>query len=257
MSIRYDLIKCCWMLVVAGVGLLGLSCQRDATTDAVDAKGNTVDVEIESVKEMNLLPDAAEYGIDVSHHNGKIDWERVKETPLLFVYVKATEGATYVDNRYKENFRSAKKAGYKVGSYHFFRMTSSAHDQFANFKKTVDREKQDLIPMVDVETSDKYSAKELRDSLNVFIGLVREYYGVRPMIYATNRSYNELCGGLYPSYHLYIGRYGDNPPVIKGSGQYSIWQYTEKGRIEGIPKPVDMARFNPIYSIKDVEYGHR
>ena len=197
---------------------------------------------------------SCDYGIDVSHHNGIIDWDKVSFTPLLFVYIKATEGATYVDRRYIENFEGAKNAGFKVGSYHFFRMTSSAHDQFANFKKNIDREKQDLIPMVDVETSDRHSARELRDSLNVFIGLVRDYYGVRPMIYATNRSYNELCGGLYHSYHLYIGRYGNKAPEIRGKGTYTIWQYTDTARIEGIPKPVDKARFNPQYSINDIIY---
>lgn len=108
--------------------------------------------------------------------------------------------------------------------------------------------------MVDIETSDKHPARELRDSLNVFVGLVREYYGVRPMIYATNRSYIELCGGLYPSYHLYIGRYGNKAPIVKGKGGYTLWQYTETAHIDGIPKPVDKARFNPRYSIDDILY---
>lgn len=196
----------------------------------------------------------ADFGIDISHHNGSIDWEKVSHTPLLFVYIKATEGATHLDKRYLENITGAKNVGYKVGSYHFFRMSSSAHDQFRNFKKNVDREEQDLIPMVDVETSDRHSARELRDSLNMFIGLVKEYYGVRPMIYATNRSYNELCGGMYPSYYLYIGRYGNNAPKIRGKGQYTIWQFTETGRIDGIPKPVDKAKFNPHFSIEDIKY---
>ncbi len=191
----------------------------------------------------------------MSHHNGIIDWEKVASTPLLFVYIKATEGATHVDKRYKTNIEGAKSAGYKVGSYHFFRMTSSAHDQFANFRRTVDLKEQDLIPMVDVETSDKHSAKEMRDSLNVFIGLVRKYYGVRPMIYATNRSYNELCEGHYPSYPLYIGRYGNKAPKIKGKGIYTIWQYTENGSLDGIPKPVDKAKFNPRSSIEDILYN--
>ncbi len=226
-------------------GLILMSC----------SSRNANSTESENPSEISSLEvQESDYGIDVSHHNGEINWKKVSATPLLFVYIKATEGATHIDKRYFENFEGAKKAGYKVGSYHFFRMTSSAHDQFANFKKTVNREKQDLIPMVDVETSDKHSAKELRDSLNVFIGLVREYYGVRPMIYATNRSYNELCEGLYPSYHLYIGRYGNKAPQVKGKGVYTIWQYTETARIDGIPKPIDKARFNPHNSISDILY---
>lgn len=203
----------------------------------------------------DTLPDKntkAEFGIDVSHHNGDIDWDKVSSTPLLFVYIKATEGASHMDKKYFKNFNGAKSVGYKVGSYHFFRMTSSAHAQFENFKKVAIADQQDLIPMVDVETSDKHSPKELRDSLNVFIGLIKKHYGRAPMIYATNRSYNELCGGYYSSYHLYIGRYGKKSPQIKGKGQYTIWQYTESGHINGIPKPVDKAKFNPQYSLKDI-----
>ena len=72
------------------------------------------------------------------------------------------------------------------------------------------------------------------------------------MIYATNKSYNQICGGLYGAYHLYIGRYGKNPPSLKGKGQYTIWQYTESARIDGIPKPVDKAVFNKEYTINDI-----
>ena len=236
------------MIRLSLLSLIGLILMSCSSRDSISVGHETVSNEPEREASTN------NYGIDISHHNGKIDWEKVSSTPLLFVYIKATEGATHVDKRYLENFEGAKEAGYKVGSYHFFRMTSSAHEQFTNFKKIVDRDKQDLIPMVDIETSDKHSAKELRDSLNVFIGLVRDYYGVRPMIYATNQSYNELCGGLYPSYHLYIGRYGNNAPRLKGKGVYTIWQYTETARIDGIPKPVDKARFNPRNSISDILY---
>ena len=193
------------------------------------------------------------FGIDISHHNGVINWKKVAgTTSLLFVYIKATEGSNYVDPLYHNNLRDAKENGFKVGSYHFFRMTSSAHGQFDNFKKNVDSTKQDLIPMVDVETNDNHSNKELRDSLNVFIDLIKLHYGHAPMIYATNKSYNQLCGGLYGSYHLYIGRYGKNPPSLKGKGKYTIWQYTENAKIDGIPKPVDKAIFNEEYTISDI-----
>lgn len=198
--------------------------------------------------------DNGSFGIDVSHHNGKINWSEVKRNfKLQFVYVKATEGATYVDASYARNIAGARKAGFLVGSYHYFRMTSSAHDQFKNFVKTIGDNKQDLLPMVDVETTDRHSRKETQDSLNVFIRLVKAHFGRAPMIYATNRSYNEICAPDYNNYHLYIGRYGKNPPRIVGKGQYSIWQYSEKGRLKGIPKPVDLAKFNPRYSIKDIK----
>ena len=194
-------------------------------------------------------------GIDVSHHNGNISWETVrKDKRVQFVYIKASEGKTYVDPKYKMNIQNAQKYGIKVGSYHFFRMTSGAHEQFRHFKKVVNKEKQDLIPMIDVETTDRHSVKETRDSLRVFLKLVEKHYGVKPMIYGTNRSYNTICGIWFNRYKLYLGRYGQNPPLIRGREHYLIWQYSEEGKIKGIPKLVDLCRFHPKHSIKDIIY---
>ena len=110
-------------------------------------------------------------GIDVSHHQGKINWSKVQKScpNLKFVYVKATEGKTYVDPRYEENVKGASKVGFKVGVYHFFRMTSGAREQFANFNAAIAKVGIDLIPMVDIETSDKQSVREVKDSLMVFV----------------------------------------------------------------------------------------
>ena len=191
-------------------------------------------------------------GIDVSHHQGDINWKEVAREKIGFVYIKATEGATYTDSMFHKNVSGAIDAGMLVGAYHYFRMTSSATEQFKNFKESVGRYKMQLVPMVDVETSDGKPVKQLQDSLDVFIKLLKEEFGCPPMIYGTQRSYNTYCAPKYNNYHLYIGRYGDNPPEIKGTGTYSIWQYTESAYVKGIPKPVDMCRFNPKYSINDI-----
>ena len=195
-------------------------------------------------------------GIDVSHHQGKINWSKVQKScpNLKFVYVKATEGKTYVDPRYQENVKGARKAGFKVGVYHFFRMTSGAREQFANFNAAIAKVGIDLIPMVDVETSDKHSIREVKDSLRVFVNLVKEMYGVDPMIYGTNRSYNELCAPDFNHLLMYIGRYGENRPVVKGPSHYYIWQYSEKGSIDGIPKPVDLCRFHKDADVSKIDY---
>lgn len=194
-------------------------------------------------------------GIDVSHHNGQISWNLVKKNKKIkFVYIKASEGKTYVDPQYQRNIRNARKAGLKVGSYHFFRMTSGAHAQFQHMKSVIKKNEQDLIPMIDVETTDHYPVKQTRDSLRVFLKLVERHYGVKPMIYGTNRSYNTICGIWFNRYKLYLGRYGSNPPKIRGSEHYLIWQYSEKGKIKGIPKSVDLCRFHPKHSIKDISY---
>ena len=173
---------------------------------------------------------------------------------IQFVYIKATEGKTHTDKRYKENISEARKYGLKVGSYHYFRMTSGAHEQFKHLSKVIVKSEQDLIPMIDVETADKHPISEVRNSLRVLLRLVENHYGVKPMIYGTNRSYNEICGIWFNRYKLYLGRYGENPPIIRGSEHYYIWQYSENGTIKGIPKPVDLCRFHPDHNIEGITY---
>jgi lysozyme len=85
-------------------------------------------------------PDKGVFGIDVSHHQKQIDWKKVKSSKkrkIEFVYVKATEGASYEDKNYKKYFYEAKENGFLVGSYHYFRTTSSVEEQFRNFSNTV------------------------------------------------------------------------------------------------------------------------
>lgn len=192
-------------------------------------------------------------GIDVSHHQGRIHWEEVAKEKIDFVYIKATEGATYIDPYFHYNMKGATDVGFLVGAYYYFRMTSSALEQFDNFKSTLKGYTLSLVPMIDVETSDGKSVGELQDSLNVFIKLLKEEYGCPPMIYGTQRSYNSYCAPIYNNYHLYIGRYGPNEPVIKGNGTYTIWQYTEDAIVRGIPKPVDMCKFNSKYSLLNIK----
>ena len=168
---------------------------------------------------------------------------------LSFVYIKCTEGATFVDPKFKANVEGARSQGYNVGGYHYFRMTSSAHDQFAHFKQQLDGVDCNLIPMVDVEKNDGKTREELQDSLHVMLDLLEAAYGVKPVLYGLNASYNRLCAPEFNGYTLYIGRYGDDSP---GAGRYAIWQYSISGIIKGIPQPVDLCRFHPDTDLEDI-----
>ena len=193
-------------------------------------------------------------GIDVSHHQGNIDWKTVKENApdLAFVYIKCTEGKDYIDPNFRVNAKGASSQGFKVGAYHYFRMTSSAHEQFRNFKAQMKKVHFDLIPMVDVETSDGKARKQVQDSLRVLLKLLEKEYGCKPMIYGTNSSFNADCAPEFNDYPMYIGRYGSDAPVVKGQSHYTIWQYSETCKIKGIPHYVDACRFHSDCSINDI-----
>ena len=199
----------------------------------------------------------APVGIDVSHHQGFIEWSRViaDRPDIQFVYVKLTEGASHIDSRAAKNVSGAASVELPVGGYHYFRMTSGAKEQFEHFKKNLDHcmhgQRHVLIPMVDVETADGHKVQEVQDSLRVLLTLLEKYYGKKPMIYGTMRSYNTLLAPDFNDHPLYIGRFGTNEPEVN-NGDYTVWQFSEKGHIDGIPKSVDFCRFHKRVNINDI-----
>jgi lysozyme len=195
------------------------------------------------------------YGIDVSHHQGKIEWGKVKKwknKKLDFVYIKATEGATYIDKTYKTNIKEAKENDFLVGSYHYFRTTSSIENQFQNFIKTIDKSEQDLIPLIDLEEKTNWTNKEFHKNFKAFLNMVENYFGQKPMIYTVNSFYNLNLSGKYKEYHFLIGRYGENAPNMRDKTSWTIWQFSETGKVEGIPMDVDIDVINNKYNLQDL-----
>lgn len=183
------------------------------------------------------------YGLDLSHYQGDIDWTKVKSWnghDIQFVYIKATEGSDLLDAKYAYNIREAKKNNHMVGSYHFFRTTSSVKDQFEFFKKKVAKDKQDLIPMIDIEDNKKnLSSKVFNERLQEFLFLIEEYYGRKPLLYSTQRFYNTYLKDKYLNYYWSIARYNTIPPNLLDSNKWTLWQFTNKGIVDGIPTHVD------------------
>jgi len=184
-------------------------------------------------------------GIDISSHQGMIDWAKVcSDKDIRFVYIKATEGATYRSPHYAYNVTQARRHGVLVGSYHYLTSSSSIDEQFDNFSKFALKSVQDLIPMLDVEVRGNWSRSQLIDSVDKFCELVEVHYGVQPMIYSTMGFYNKNLTPHFNKHHLYIGRYSSAEPEINWEGEYTIWQYSETGIIPGIDAYVDLCRFS-------------
>ena len=183
-------------------------------------------------------------GIDISSYQGYIDWAKVSsDKDIRFVYIKATEGATYRSPHYAHNITQARRYGLLVGSYHYLTSTSTIDEQFKNFSTYALRTVQDLMPMLDVEVRGNWSRSELIDSVDKFCELVEDYYGVQPMIYSTMGFYNKNLTPHFNKHKLYIGRYSNSEPEINWEGEYTIWQYSESGIIPGIDAYVDLCRY--------------
>jgi len=192
-------------------------------------------------------------GIDVSSHQGEINWEKVTANDdIRFAYIKATEGATYRSPHYVDNVDQARHYGLLVGSYHYLSTTSTISQQYANFVQAMSAVPQDLIPMIDVEDRGNWSRSQLIDSLSLLADMLERHYRHKPMIYSTMDFYNQNLSPQFNKYPLYIGRYSSAKPSISWEGDYTIWQFSEDGIMAGINVYVDMARFHPDHDLPEL-----
>lgn len=192
-------------------------------------------------------------GIDVSHYQGEIDWQAVvKNTPISYAYLKATEGATLVDDTYQRNLREARQAGLMVGSYHFYRPNTNWREQLKNLTENVNPKEQDLVPIIDIEHKGNVSDKKFIEDLRAFLEEVRKYYGAKPLLYTFQNFYNKHLAGAFPDHHWMIAKYKTDMPQLTDNQRYIIWQYTAKGRITGIKGNVDRSRLMDGFQLSQI-----
>ena len=197
------------------------------------------------------------HGIDLSHYQGQVFWETVGEnTKMAYVYLKATEGGDRVDDLYERNIQLAHRHGLKVGSYHFFRPRTPLKQQLENFRVQCRPGEQDLIPMLDVETTGGLPTEEFCDSLITFLGMMEREYRQAPLLYTYRNFYNHHLVGKVDDYKLMIAMYLPEEPVLADGRDITMWQYTSKGQIMGIKGYVDKSRFMGKHGLKDIRFRH-
>jgi lysozyme len=188
------------------------------------------------------------HGIDVSKYQQIIAWDVVKEMKvknirLGFAFIKATEGIANTDAQFNRNWKKSKQAGIIRGAYHFFLATKDGKEQAENFIKSVKLEKGDLPPVVDVEQSYGVSNAVLQAELKEWLMVVENYYGAKPIIYTNVDFYKRTLGKDFDSYPLWAAHYFqyDEPRI---SRNWTLWQHSEQGRVNGILSKVDFNVFN-------------
>lgn len=193
-------------------------------------------------------------GIDVSRYQGLINWEQVATQEVSYAYMKATEGETLVDVTYAYNIKEARKHGLSVGSYHFYRPNISIDAQYNNMTRTIIKEDQDLVPIIDIEHRGNVSNEKFVADLKVFVERITQYYGKKPLLYTFHNFYNKYLVGLFPEHHWMIARYRSDAPTLNDGKEYIMWQYTSSGSILGIKGPVDRSRIMEGFHLQQVAF---
>lgn len=186
-------------------------------------------------------------GIDVSKYQGTINWTKVaKDSTIRFVYIKATEGTSIQDPMYRTNLTKARKAGLLVGSYHLYSSKTTAYQQMENIRKMIKKDEQDLVPVLDIEGH--HSGRLYMERVDKLLELMENEYGVKPMIYTSEKLYKtHFAGKKYSKYHIFIANYRGYPTT-----RFTLWQYTEKGHCSGIGGNVDFSRIHRNHTLSDI-----
>jgi lysozyme len=180
-------------------------------------------------------------GIDVSNHQGVIQWEKLPSQGVDFAYIKATEGGDFVDKAFQRNWQAAGKADIKRGAYHFFTLCKSGQEQAANFTRNVPFDQFSLPPAVDLEflgnCENKLSTLQLRSELSQYLDLIEAKYKQKAVLYLT-KEFDEK---------YQISKNFDQPFWLRsivrepdfGHRPWYLWQMSNFRRLDGISGRVD------------------
>ncbi|MEW4371745.1 GH25 family lysozyme [Paenibacillus kandeliae] len=188
-------------------------------------------------------------GIDVSHYQGAIDWHKVKAAGKVFVFVKASQGANSQDETFSSNVQGARAAGLLVGAYHFLTATSvaAAQAEAAHFISVVQSVGSLALPFVmDYENNpSNVDRATINEVALAFLQHVERLSGRKPLVY-TGNAFGQNFDAALGTYDLWIARYsnGMSPEDTTAWKQWTFWQYSDAGQVDGISGTVDLNQFH-------------
>ena len=180
-------------------------------------------------------------GIDISAHNGEVDFRRLaEEGEVDFVYIKATEGTDFVDRNFIRNATALARHGIPAGAYHFFRFDTDGEMQAWNFINAIRGRDLRLRPAIDVEewaNASEPSTPRIMRQLRAMISILRSE-GYDPVIYTNKDGYQRFVKGKLDDHDLWICSFSD--PPLDAQRPLHLWQYTHRGSVEGVSGAVDL-----------------
>lgn len=185
-------------------------------------------------------------GIDVSIYQRDIDFQKVKEAGIEIVYIRSSEGFSYVDSNFERNYEKAKENGLKVGFYHYVtaRTEDEAQRQAQFFASVISGKIADCRIAMDFESFENLSNSEINSIGLVFLRTVERLTGKEMVVYSNAYTASNVWSGKITNYPLWIAQYEVNQPENNGTwDNWAGWQYTDEGIVNGIPTYVDRNKF--------------
>lgn len=178
-------------------------------------------------------------GVDVSAHQGAIDWTRLRASGISVAYLKASEGVGHEDSQFSANWRGTREAGIARGAYHYFTLCSTGAEQAKAFLAIVPPNAGALPPALDLELdgacTERPDADAVQAEVDDFMTTVEKAWGRRVVVYSSH--------GWRSAYGLpdevgrpaWLTRHEGRP-----EGDWAIWQVRFDARIDGVDHDIDL-----------------
>lgn len=186
-------------------------------------------------------------GIDVSKWQGEIDWGRVADDGIAFAIARVSDGTTYWDGEFDDNWASIADQGLVRGAYQFFRPGQSATAQADLMIDALgELGPGDLPPVLDAETTDGVSGSAVVSAMRTWLDRVEDATGRVPMIYASSGFWTTLPDtSEFSRYPLWVANWEVSCPEVPSPwGDWALWQTADDGWVDGISGPVDLDVFD-------------
>lgn len=200
--------------------------------------------------------------IDISHHNIVDDWRKVAKSGVKGVYIKLTEGKSYVDKDAYKNYLGAKSAGLHVGFYCYSHCTNDYKKEVDFFLSQLGEMKSDLPHCLDLEENKGQSKAKVNAFSLAWLGYLQQKTAITPILY-TGYSFLSNFTSAVAKYPLWIARYAadsrrpvgfSNPGDSKIWSRWAMFQYTDEGQINGIRGNVDVNEMDLAF-FKSIDSG--
>ena len=189
-------------------------------------------------------------GIDVSVHNGAVDYKKVKAAGYDFAFIRDGYGdvlsyPSQIDNRYEENYKNAKAAGIHTGAYHYMYATTveAARREAQGMLSLLKGKQFDMPVALDIEEKAQYNLNGMAKTMVIEAFMdVLEKAGYYAVLYSYEAFLRTVPKSTLDKYDIWCANIVSKPSI-----RYGIWQYSFTGKIDGIHGDVDLDRTDKDY----------
>ncbi len=194
----------------------------------------------QALARLGVAAENAKHGVDVSHFDGDIDFEVMKQSGVHFVYMKATQGTGFIDPKYSTNAEQATETKLVHGAYHFYQPNEDPIAQAKFFLKTIEPNQHGLPPALDVEITADTTPEEIKAGVKQWLAYVEKVTQCQPMLYSNGSYWQTNLGAEFNDYPFWLADYSETMSPPPGLNNIHLWQHSDEGSVGGIVGNVDL-----------------